>query len=101
MPAACASALLALPTVSALAASGKGPADPVAQGLPHDELEVTTLQPRQFLGEQSHALAPGARHSGDVGAPEHPLRTECIETAMQVRMQAAEGIFVFGVAGLP
>ena len=39
-------------------ASGSGtgrerPADPVAQRLAHDELEVTALQPWQFLGEQN------------------------------------------------
>src|SRR6516162_2855720 len=74
---------------SPFAAGGKGPADPVAQRFAHDEFEVAALQPRQFLGEQAHALPPGARHPRDVGTPEHPLGAECVETAMQVRMQAA------------
>src|SRR5712664_843476 len=82
-------------------AGSEGPADPVAQGLAHDQVEVAALQPRQFLGEQGHALPPGARHPGDVRAPEHPLGTERVETSMQVRMQAAERILVLGVAGLP
>src|SRR5713101_7738657 len=83
---------------SASGAGSEGPADPVAQGLPHDEVEVAALQPRQFLGEQGHALPPGARHAGDVRAPEHPLGTERVETAVQMRMQTAERIFVLGVA---
>src|SRR6516164_8420995 len=65
-------------------ASGDGrkrPADPVAQGLAHDEVEVAAFEPRQFLGEQGYALAPGARHAGDVGAPEHALGAEGVETA--------------------
>src|SRR5712671_273621 len=83
---------------SASGAGSEGPTDPVAQGLPHDEVEVAALEPRQLLGEQGHALPPGARHPGDVGAPEHPLGTEGVETALQMRMQAAERVFVVGVA---
>src|ERR1700730_13179456 len=86
------SALVA--SIASPLAGGKWPADPVAQGLPHDEVEVAALQPRQLLGEQGHALPPRARHAGDVRAPEHSLGTERVETAMQVRMQAAERVVV-------
>src|SRR5580693_6941060 len=58
--------------------AGKRPADPVAQGFAHDQLEVA------FLGEHRHALPPGTRHPRDVGAPEHPIRTERVEAAVQV-----------------
>src|SRR6267378_86892 len=84
---------------SPLAVGGKWPADPVAQGLPHDEVEVAAFEPRQLFGEQGHALPPRARHAGDVRAPEHPLGAERVETAVQVRMQTAERVFVLGVAG--
>src|SRR6266478_7030281 len=46
---------------SLFAACGEWPADPVAQGFAHHEFEVTALQPRQLLGEQGHALPPGAQ----------------------------------------
>src|SRR6202030_2799810 len=77
---------------------GTAPVHPVADRFAHGELEVAALEPRQFLGEQGHALPPGARHPGDVGAPEHPLGTEGVEAVLQVRMQAAERVFVLGVA---
>src|SRR5258708_16370792 len=86
---------------SASGAGSEGRTDPVAQGLPHDEVEVAALEPRQLLGEQGHALPPGARHPGDVGAPEHSLGTEGVKTALQVRMQAAERVVVLGIACLP
>jgi hypothetical protein len=57
---------------SASGVGGKGPADPVAQGLSHNEVELATLELRQFLGEQGHALPPRAGHPGYVGAPERP-----------------------------
>ena len=38
---------------------------------------------------------------GDVGAPEHPLGTEGVKTALQVRMQAAERVVVLRIACLP
>ena len=50
--------------------SSPPPAEPVANGAAHDELEVTPAEPRQLFGEQRHALAPRARHARDVGAPE-------------------------------
>jgi hypothetical protein len=71
------------------------------EGLAHDEVEVATFEPRQFLGEQGYALPPGAGYPGDVDAPEHPLGTEGVETAMQMRMEAAKRVFVLGVSGLP
>jgi transposase-like protein len=40
----------------------------ITHRLAHDEVEVAALQPRQCLGEQGHALPPGAWHAGDVGA---------------------------------
>jgi len=76
------------------------PAHPVAQGFAHDQLEIAALEPRQFLGEHRHALPPGTRHPGDVGAPEHPLRTERVKAALKVLVKAAERIRVFRVAGL-
>src|SRR6266851_7739307 len=84
----------------ASAFGGERPADPVAQRLAHHEVEIAALQPRQFLGKQGHALPPGAEHAGDVGAPEHPLGTEGVEAAVQMRMQASEWIVVLGVARL-
>jgi hypothetical protein len=45
-------------------------------------------------------LPPGTGHPRDVGAPEHPIRTERVEAAVQVLMEAAERIGVFRVAGL-
>ena len=58
------------------------------------------LQPGQFLGEHGHALPPGTGHPRDVGAPEHPIRTERVEAPVQVLTEAAERIRVFRVAGL-
>src|SRR6266478_1776163 len=96
-----ATTVLVASIASGFGAGGERPADPVAQGVAHDEFAVAALQPWQLIGEQGHALPPGARHSGDVSAPEHPLGTEGVETAVQVRMQAAEGVFVLGIACLP
>src|SRR5262245_47949026 len=53
--------------------SGELPIDPRAHRAAHDELEVAPREPRQLLGEHRHALAPRARHAGDVGATEHAL----------------------------
>src|SRR6266436_4717485 len=85
---------------SAFGDAGERPADPIAQRLAHYEIEIAPLQPRQFLGEQRHALPPGAVHAGDVGAPEHPLGAERVKTAVQMRVQAAERVFVLGIARL-
>src|SRR6516162_3128646 len=49
------------------------PAEPIADRLPHNEVLVATLEPRQFLGEHRHALPIRAWHAGDVGAPEAAL----------------------------
>src|SRR5215469_4526084 len=79
---------------------GTAPAHPVAHRFSHDELEVAALEPRQLLGEHRRALPPRARHPGDVGAPEHPLRAERVEAAVQVLVKAAEWIRILGVARL-
>src|SRR5882724_9768331 len=52
------------------------PAEPVADRASHDELLVLRRQPGQLLGEHRHALFPRDGHAGDVGAPEHPIRSE-------------------------
>src|SRR5262245_21839166 len=51
------------------------PAEPVADGLAHDQLLVGLRNPVDLL-EMRDALPPGAWHLGDVGAPEQPARTE-------------------------
>ena len=79
--------------------SGRGdsepevPADPLREAAAHDLLEVFALEPGQLLGEERHALAIGAGHAGDVGAPEEPVRPEGIEQAMQriVRLRNGYG----------
>src|SRR4029077_18516606 len=68
------------------------PADPFADAPTHHVLEVLALQPRQFLGEEGDALPPGARHAGDIGAPEEALRPERVENSMQAVLDVAEGI---------
>src|SRR5579884_513565 len=55
------------------------PADPVAEGAAHDEIEVAAAEPGQFLGEHRHALPPAARHAGDVGAPETAFWAKGVE----------------------
>src|SRR5207244_5360884 len=77
--------------------AGKAPAHPVAQGFAHDQLEIAALQPGQLLGEHRHALPPGTGHPRNVGAPEHPIRTERVEAAAEVLVEAAERIRIFGV----
>ena len=57
---------------------GPVPAPPGAERITHDEFEVMSFEPRQFLGEHRHALAPGAGHLRNVRAPEHTARTERI-----------------------
>src|SRR5205814_1187160 len=64
------------------------------------EVEIAALQPRQFLGEQGDALPPSAVHAGDVGTPEHPLGAERVKAAVQMRVEAAERVFVLGIARL-
>ena len=63
---------------------GSVPAPPVAEGLPHDQVLIVRGQPGQFLGEHRHALTPRARHFGNVGAPEHAVRTERVVDLAQV-----------------
>src|SRR4051794_28395813 len=80
--------------------AGQAPADPIAHSLAHDQFEIAALQPGQLLGEHGHALPPGTGHPRDVGAPEHPIRTERVENAVQVLVEAAERVSVFRIAGL-
>src|SRR5215471_5484494 len=54
------------------------PANPGAKRAPHDQLFVLCGQPGQLLREHRHALLPCRGHAGDVGAPEHALRSERI-----------------------
>src|SRR6516225_11458682 len=60
------------------------PAPPGAKRFSHDESLVLFAEPRQFLGEHRHALAPGARHLGDAGAPEHAMRAKRIVDLSQI-----------------
>ncbi len=73
------------------------PADPLAQAAAHHVLKVLALQPRQLFGEEGDALAPGARHAGDVGAPEEALRAERIEDAVQAVLDVAVRIALRGI----
>src|ERR1051325_7934471 len=62
------------------------PPPPLAERVAHDQVQVATLEPWQFLREHSHALAPRRLHLADIGAPEHALRTERVEYLAQIRM---------------
>src|SRR3546814_14382160 len=66
------------------------PVDPVAQRLAHHELEVASLQEGKLLREHGDAFAIGARHPGDVGSPEAPLRHEGVEDALDVVMDVPD-----------
>src|SRR6185437_2836794 len=68
------------------------PADPVAETAAHHVFEIAALQPGQFLGEEGYALTIAAGHAGDVGAPEHTLRTKGVENTMQAVLDIAERI---------
>jgi hypothetical protein len=46
------------------------PADPVANGAAHEELEIMPPKPRQIFGKQRHAMTSRAGHARDVGPPE-------------------------------
>ena len=68
------------------------PANPVANGAAHHQLEVAALEPRHLLGEHRHALLPRARHAGDVGAPEAALRTEGLDDLLRIFVDVAIGV---------
>ena len=68
------------------------PADPVAQGPAHHQLEVAAREPGQPLGEHRHALAVAPRHPRDVGAPEEAPRPEGVEDPAQPVVDVAEGV---------
>src|SRR6516165_4270524 len=68
------------------------PAEPIADRLSHNELLVAALEPRQFLGEHRQALPIGARHAGDVGAPEAALGAERVKDLADVFVDVAIGV---------
>jgi hypothetical protein len=74
------------------------PAPPGAESLSHDESFVLLTEPRQFLGEHGHALAPGAGHFRDVRAPEHPVRTKGIVDLSQIGVHRGKRIGLAGIA---
>src|SRR5258707_8556723 len=74
------------------------PADPLAETAAHHLLEVTAFQPRQLFGEHGNALAIGARHAGDVGAPEETVGPVGVENAAQPVMQVLERVRMGGIA---
>src|SRR5690349_17722275 len=63
------------------------PAPPGTERLRHDEPLVRFTEPRQFLGEHRHAMAPGTGHLCDVRAPEHPVGAERIVDLSQICVQ--------------
>src|SRR6185295_3168399 len=60
------------------------PPEPVDDGAAHHPLEIAALQPVHFLGEHGHALPPGDRHAGDVGAPEAAVGAERVDDLFQI-----------------
>src|ERR1051325_8343533 len=72
------------------------PAEPVADRLAHDELLVDRGNPVDLL-KMRDALAPGAWHFGDVGAPEQPARAEGVVHGAIVLVQRFERISVVRV----
>src|SRR5712691_3413048 len=74
------------------------PADPVANGAAHDELEITPAEPRQLFGEQRHALAPRAGHARDVGAPEPARGAEGVIELAQLVVDVAKRVRLVGIA---
>src|SRR5258708_93423 len=71
------------------------PSYPVAERVAHHPLVV---EPGQLLGKERHALAPRARHLGDVGAPEEAPRSESVVDAAQVAVDAPVGVLVFSIS---
>src|ERR1700730_9768371 len=74
------------------------PAEPVADGTAHHQLEVAAFEPRHLLGEHRHALFPRARHAGDVGAPEAALRSEGLDDLLGVFVDVLIGVGVARIA---
>src|SRR6516225_7574275 len=75
------------------------PAEPVADRAAHHELEVAAFEPRHLFGEHHHALAPRARHAGNVGAPEAALRPERLDDLLRVFVDVAVGVGFARVTG--
>src|SRR3954464_15474929 len=74
------------------------PSQPVTDSPAHDQFEVAALEPGQLFGEQRHALAPRARHAGDVGDPEPARGAEGVVEAVQVVVDVAKRVGLIGVA---
>src|SRR5262249_51409288 len=78
--------------------SGPLPAEPVADGIPHDQLLVASLEPGQLFREHRHALPVRARHAGDIGAPEAALRAERVKDLPNILVNVAVGIGLARIA---
>src|SRR5262249_34120863 len=78
--------------------SGPLPAEPVGDGIPHDQLLVASLEPGQLFREHRHALPVRARHAGDIGAPEAALRAERVKDLPDILVNVAVGIGLARIA---
>src|SRR5438067_10872914 len=74
------------------------PSKPVADSPAHDQFEVAALQPGQLFREQRYALTPRAGHARDVGAPEPARGAEGVVEAVQIVVDVAKRVGLFGVA---
>src|SRR5258705_4181580 len=68
------------------------PAEPLADAAPHHVVQILALEPRQVLGEERDALVVGARHAGEVGPPERPLRPEGVHQPPDAVVQIRERV---------
>jgi hypothetical protein len=82
------------PIGSPFAAGWKRLAGPVAQGLAHDEFKLRPFSHGNSSVNKVTHCRQEHRIRVNVRAPERPLGAECVETAMQAPMQAAERVFV-------
>src|SRR5436309_11932778 len=80
--------------ITALTPNSRLPIEPFAQRVAHDR---AVIQPRQLVGEEGDALAPRARHLGDVRAPEKAPRAKRLVDFAQWRVDAAVRIRVLRV----
>ena len=78
--------------------SGPLPAEPVADGISHDQLLVAPLEPGQLFREHRHALPVRARHTGDIGAPEAALRAERVKDLPDILVDVAVRIGLARIA---
>src|ERR1700761_6214167 len=72
--------------------AGQIPAHPGRKGAADHLTQIVAAEPREFFGEHGDAFSVGARHAGNVGAPEAAARTERIEDAADRGMDVAPGI---------